>query len=204
MATARPARVYDGPKSTKTQPRLNRLSSFAPLRTIFVAVCAMGVTGCARYQAQSNLEVRNPPQRVVARAVSVRVHARVRVYSKEHPHAEVRDHRPDPPLLAPQPTPPAFDIARTGNDLLKDCTSTDENSADARHLYCMGIIVGYYEMLTAFKAKCGGDSKKTADQIKDVVVKYLKEHPAEHSEPAAGASAVAIIEAFHCVVRDNN
>jgi hypothetical protein len=201
MATARPARVYDGRESTKTQPRLNGLSSFAPLRTIFVVVCALEVTGCARYPAQSELEVRNMAQRV-ARPASVRVHARVRVYSKEHPHAELRDHRPS--LFAPQPTLPAFDIARTGNDLLKDCTSTDKDSADALHLYCTGIIMGYYEMLTALKAKCGDDSKKTAGQIKDVVLKYLKEHPAEHSEPAAGASAIAIIEAFHCVVRDNN
>jgi hypothetical protein len=163
----------------------------------------MGVTGCARYPAQSDLEVRNPAQRV-ARTASVRVHAHVRVYSKEHQQAELRDHRPDPSLFAAQPTLPAFDIARTGNDLLKDCTSTDKDSADALHLYCTGIIMGYYEMLTALKAKCGDDSTKTAAQIKDVVVKYLKEHPAEHSEPAAGASAIAIIEAFHCVARDNN
>jgi hypothetical protein len=93
-----------------------------------------------------------------------------------------RSVRPEPSLFAPQPTLPAFDIARTGNDLLKACTSTDKDSADALHPYCTGIIVGYYEMLTAFKAKCGDDSKKTAGQIKDVVVKYLKEHPAEHSE----------------------
>ena len=50
----------------------------------------------------------------------------------------------------------------------------------------MGIILGYYDMLTTFnKVNCGDASTKTAEQIKDVVVNYLKEHPAERSEPAA-------------------
>ena len=81
MATARPARVYDGRESAKTQLRLNDLSSLAQPWTIFVVVCAMGVTGCACYPAQ----VRNPAQRVV-RTASVRVHAR---------DAELRYHGPD-------------------------------------------------------------------------------------------------------------
>ena len=66
----------------------------------------------------------------------------------------------------------------TGNDLLKDCSSTDKDTAAAKGLYCLGVILGYYEMLTFLKAQCGDDSKKNVGQIKDVVVKYLKEHPA--------------------------
>jgi uncharacterized protein len=105
MAIARPAHcAYGGREAAKTQLRLNGLSSLAPLRTIFVVVCAMGVTGCAGYPAQRDLEVRNPTQRVV-RLASVRVPARVRLYSKEHQHAELRERRAAPSLLAPQPAP---------------------------------------------------------------------------------------------------
>ena len=89
----------------------------------------------------------------------------------------------------------------TGNDLLKDCTSTDKDTAYGQHLFCTGIIVGYYEMLTFLQFNCGDDSKKTAGEIEDVVVKYLKEHPAERSKPAATVSAIAISEAFKCLPR---
>ena len=87
----------------------------------------------------------------------------------------------------------------TGNDLLKNCTSTDRDTAYGQHLFCTGIIVGYYEMLTFLQFNCGDDSKKTAGEIEDVVVKYLKEHPAERSKPAATVSAIAISEAFKCL-----
>ena len=83
----------------------------------------------------------------------------------------------------------------TGDDLLKNCTSTDKD----RHLFCTGLIVGYYEMLTFVQANCGDDSEKTAGQIEDVVVKYLKKHPAERSTPAASVSAIAISKAFKCL-----
>ena len=87
----------------------------------------------------------------------------------------------------------------TGNDLLKNCTSTDRDTAYGQHLFCTGIIVGYYEMLTFLQFNCGDNSKKTAGEIEDVVVKYLKEHPAERSKPAATVSAIAISEAFKCL-----
>ena len=98
MATARPD---DGRESARTQPRLNGLLSFAPFRTIFVVVCAMGVTGCACYPAHREL---NPVQREV-RATPVRLPLRVRVHAKERQHVELRVRRPDPALLAPQPAP---------------------------------------------------------------------------------------------------
>jgi hypothetical protein len=93
---------------------------------------------------------------------------------------------------------PAEAYFMTGNDLLKDCTSTDKETAYGQHSFCTGIIVGYYEMLTFLQSNCGDDSKKTAGQIEDAVVKYLKEHLAERSKPAAIVSATAIIEAFKC------
>jgi hypothetical protein len=46
----------------------------------------MGVTGCAHYPAQHDLEVMNAAQ---VRAASARVRAHVRVHSKERQHAEL-------------------------------------------------------------------------------------------------------------------
>jgi hypothetical protein len=86
----------------------------------------------------------------------------------------------------------------TGNDLLKNCTSPDKDTA----AFCTGIIVGYYEMLTFLQYDCGDDSKKTAGQIEDVVVKYLKEHPSDRSKPAASVSTIAISGGFKCLSRD--
>ena len=56
---------------------------------------------------------------------------------------------------------------------------------------------------TFLQFNCGDDSKKTAGEIEDVVVKYLKEHPAERSKPAATVSAIAISEGFKCLSRDD-
>ena len=58
-------------------------------------------------------------------------------------------------------------------------------------------------MLTFWQFNCGDDSKKTAGQIEDIVVKYLKEHPSERSKPAASVSVSAISEAFKCLARDD-
>jgi len=91
----------------------------------------------------------------------------------------------------------------TGNDLLKNCTSPDKDTAFGQHSFCTGIIVGYYEMLTFLQYNCGDDSKKTAGQIEDVVVKYLKEHPSERRKPAASVSAIAISEGFKCLPPDD-
>ena len=90
----------------------------------------------------------------------------------------------------------------TGNDLLKNCTSPDKDTAFGQHSFCTGIIVGYYEMLTFLQYDCGDDSKKTAGQIEDVVVKYLKEHPSDRSKPAASVSTIAISGGFKCLSRD--
>jgi hypothetical protein len=91
----------------------------------------------------------------------------------------------------------------TGDQLYSDCTSTDkEPLALMRSQFCSGIILGHYEMLTFLHFNCGDDAKKDLGQIRDVVVKYLKEHPAERSEPAERVSFRAIFETFKCAPRD--
>jgi len=122
MAIGVPPRcTYPGRETAKTRLRLYGLSSLAPIRTIFVVVSAMGVTGCAHYPA--DLEAMNSAQRVVrAASVSVRAHVReerqpaaklanmgkgrtTSIDAVSQSHAELRDRRPDPSLLAPQPDP---------------------------------------------------------------------------------------------------
>jgi hypothetical protein len=94
----------------------------------------------------------------------------------------------------------------TGNQLYRECTLTDKNQllVMLAQQLCLSIIIGHYEMMVSLKYDCGDDAKKETGQIKDVVVNYLKEHPAERSLPAVRISSRAIIEAFHCVPRDNN
>ena len=111
MATAGPAHDADkGCVSAKT--RLRGLTSFAPrLLMISVAFCAMAVGGCARNPAQPEFK---PVQHEV-RAAPVRAQARAHQYSEprhsEPRHSEprrsteLRIHRPDPELLAPQAAP---------------------------------------------------------------------------------------------------
>ena len=89
-----------------------------------------------------------------------------------------------------------------GDQLYRDCTPTDkEPVALMRSQFCSGIILGHYEMLTFLDFDCGDDANKDLGQIRDVVVKYLKEHPAERGEPAERISFRAIIEAFKCLPR---
>ena len=115
MAFAKPVHcTYHGRETAETQLRLNGLTLWAPIRTIFVVICAIGVTGCAHYPAQGDLEAMNAAQRV-GRAASVRAH--VRVYSKERQHAELRGRRPDPSLLEPQPDPQCELKITDGTDL---------------------------------------------------------------------------------------
>jgi len=103
MAIAGPAHYADNCcESAKTRLRLPGLASCAPkLLTISVVLCAVAVAGCARNPARREF---NPVQPEV-RAAPVRAPARAHRYTEPRRHAELRIHRPDPALLAPQPAP---------------------------------------------------------------------------------------------------
>jgi hypothetical protein len=99
MAIAGPA--HDADKcceSAKTRLRLPCRASFIPNRlTLSVVVCAMALAGCARDPARhESVAVQHE-----ARAAPVRTHK----YTSLHRYAELRVHRADPALLAPQPAP---------------------------------------------------------------------------------------------------
>jgi len=70
-------------------------------RLLIISVLALELAGCAR----------NPPPRESsltqrqARATPVRLHSHARVRAEAPQHTELRVRRPDPALLAPQPSP---------------------------------------------------------------------------------------------------
>lgn len=103
MVIAGPAHCADNRcESAKTRLRLLGLAVFVPkLLTIPVVICAMAVAGCAQNTAHREF---NPVQHEV-RAARVRVAMRAHGYTEPRRYAEPRIHRPDPALLAPQPTP---------------------------------------------------------------------------------------------------
>jgi hypothetical protein len=82
----------------------------------------------------------------------------------------------------------------TGNYLLDTCEKTDKVS-DA---FCMGTILAYYDMLYEMEEYCGDGSQRTGGQIRDIVVKFLREHPEHRDTRASGLSFIAITEAFNC------
>jgi hypothetical protein len=85
-----------------TQLRPSGLLPLCPkLPTVAVIVLATGLAGCARDPAHREY---NPVQREV-RATPVRLASRARAHTEARQHVELRVRRPDPALLAPQPTP---------------------------------------------------------------------------------------------------
>ena len=90
----------DGYELVTTQLRLNGALSLRPkLLTVSVITLAMGLAGCARDPAHREF---NPVQREV-RAKPVRLSSRA--HAEPRQSVELRVRRPDPALLAPQPTP---------------------------------------------------------------------------------------------------
>jgi len=89
---------------------------------------------------------------------------------------------------------PARAYFDTGNTLLAICEKSDDFSVGL----CVGTILGHYEMMYEAGYVCGDDSKRTKPQIHDVVVKYLREHPASRDVRASALSFFAFIDAFNC------
>jgi hypothetical protein len=87
----------------------------------------------------------------------------------------------------------------SGNILLRDCTpSTDTHS----YAYCLGYISGLVEGATveADLRKCKPlfaiPAEADLDQLIDVVVKYLKEHPEQRDVRAQVIALTALKAAF--------
>ena len=83
---------------------------------------------------------------------------------------------------------------RTGNQLLDEC-QTDPSSP--KLAACLGYIMGFVDALEGGHSFCA-DVGVTAEQFKDVVKFYLRDHPETRHLPAADLVIVALQEKFPC------
>lgn len=86
--------------------------------------------------------------------------------------------------------------ATTGSELLELC-----EKETFERVYCLGFIDGAISGLVIGYSSapifCIPDSGNLG-QFERIVEKYLKEHPEELHEPAAGIVGYAVVEAFPC------
>ena len=81
-----------------------------------------------------------------------------------------------------------------GNKLLNYCTS--EKSFDQG--VCSGLITGYFDgMQMAYTCSKGGPNI-TRKQVMDVVIKFLKDNPADRHLPGVNLAWRAFTVAFDC------
>jgi hypothetical protein len=84
--------------------------------------------------------------------------------------------------------------ADSGNDLLDRCSS----SAEVNESYCAGYVVGVVERLLARHGPFCPPPKVAMQQLKDVMVLYLQDHPEVRDVNAAALTALALAAAFPC------
>ena len=78
----------------------------------------------------------------------------------------------------------------SGNALLQECEPKPNP-------LCQGIVAGYSDMLSLNGQICKPLSV-TVGQVSDVVVKFLREHPANRHYSAASIARFALKNAFPC------
>lgn len=113
-----------------------------------------------------------------------------------------------PILTALQPAPPVSDVRpepviNTGSGLLENCSFEAEasNQADLEfHLgLCIGFIKGATNVWTELNpGKLCPPEELDNEKLRDVVVAWLRSHPASMGAPAVGSVLSATTEAFPC------
>lgn len=90
-------------------------------------------------------------------------------------------------------TSPVKAFFDTGNELLQLCTES------AGQGICLGTIIGYFDAAEALGYKCPGNpTRLTKGQIRDVVLKALRENPADRHLPASYVALFAFQTAMGC------
>ena len=79
----------------------------------------------------------------------------------------------------------------TGNELLSMCDDPRERPI------CLGTVSGYYDMLQWMERTCA-EVTVAKGQAADVVIKFLRDHPANRHMFAASLASVALMQAFPC------
>jgi hypothetical protein len=106
-------------------------------------------------------------------------------------------------LLIALPTQTRANMFYDGNRLYEICTAPEEKHASWG--VCLGFILGAHDAVRdaqelgflAGKIHCT-PTNATTGQVRDVVVRYLEEHPAERHINASALVADALREAFPC------
>jgi Rap1a immunity proteins len=99
----------------------------------------------------------------------------------------------------PTPSTPPNDLIE-GNGLLEACTSRQPLQGAMCIGYIRGVIDGENMMGTALNKRplvCLPQGV-TLGQVEDVIVKYLKDNPAERNKPSAGLIGIAAASAWPC------
>lgn len=91
-------------------------------------------------------------------------------------------------------TTTVFAAVDTGGALFDTCNNQNDKSKQS---YCLGYIAGVTDVLTGMHIICAGQ-RIGLDEIKDVVVKYLREHPGERDMDADDLTSTALTSAFPC------
>jgi len=91
-------------------------------------------------------------------------------------------------------TTSAFAAIDSAGALFTTCNNPDDKSKQS---YCLGYVAGVSDVLTGLHIICAG-ARIGLDEIKDVVVKYLREHPGERDMDADDLTSTALTLAFPC------
>lgn len=94
----------------------------------------------------------------------------------------------------------AVDVAGTGNDFLRACEKSDVTTMNQCYAYVRGMheaTLFWVDAFDKFPPFCMPPTA-TYQQGVDVVVKFLKDRPAERHKPMIGLYAAAFINAFPC------
>jgi hypothetical protein len=87
----------------------------------------------------------------------------------------------------------AFAAFDSGNTLFDSCNNSDAS----KQSHCLAYIAGVSDVLDGMHITCTG-GRVSLDQVKDVVVKYLREHPEQRNSDADDSTSIALTLAFPC------
>ena len=86
---------------------------------------------------------------------------------------------------------------QSGNELLVDCQTSP---SDSKKMYCLGYVVGAADMFEAWRRSAGLPAcipeGVQAGQLQDVVVQFIKSHPADRHYAGSSLVIMALVPAF--------
>jgi hypothetical protein len=90
-------------------------------------------------------------------------------------------------------SPSAAEYFDTGNDLYRLC---QEREGSWQSMACAAAVSGGFDMMIALGYICTSPGEKERAQVRDVVVRYLRDHPENRGVPAAFSIILAMEDAF--------